>query len=176
MRWRPLEERFWEKVNKDGPVPHADANLGPRWVWTAGKTSDGYGQFRHDRETVKTAHITAYELLVGPVPDGKQLDHRCRVRRCVRPDHLEPVTQRMNIMRGMGLARFNAGVTHCPKGHPYKGRNLYVNPNTGARNCRTCLDESRRRYLERKRKRTHVMDGATAEAGRLLDAYLEAAS
>lgn len=76
-------ERFWAKVDKSGPSGC--------WFWTASKTQSGYGMFHG-----KGAHRYAYELLVGPVPTGFQLDHLCRVKHCVNPDHLEPVTPRKN--------------------------------------------------------------------------------
>lgn len=69
------------------------------WVWTAARTSKGYGQFRIGPRPVR-AHRYAYTLLVGPIPDGLQLDHLCRNRLCVNPGHLEPVTNWENTLRG----------------------------------------------------------------------------
>jgi len=80
-------ERFWKKVQK-GPGC---------WLWTAGLNGGGYGKYT-DTETWKTyiAHRYAWEKLVGPIPDGLDLDHRCHVRRCVNPAHLRPVTTKQN--------------------------------------------------------------------------------
>src|ERR1019366_4519713 len=70
------------------------------WLWTGGLNRGGYGQFMTPPCTV--AHRVAYELFVGPIPEGLQLDHLCRVRSCVNPQHLEPVSQQENIRRGLG--------------------------------------------------------------------------
>ena len=93
------------------------------------------------------AHRVAYELQVGPIPVGLQLDHLCRVRSCVNPAHLEPVTSAENTRRGLRAMK-----THCPQGHPYAGENLLIRP-TGQRRCRTChLAGKRAGYLKRIKK------------------------
>jgi hypothetical protein len=97
------EARFWSKVNKDGPIPAHAPELGQCWIWTASCTKDGYGEFRHDGG--KLAHRYAYRLLVGAIPPLRVLDHLCRVRCCVNPHHLEPVTRRMNTQRGIVASR-----------------------------------------------------------------------
>lgn len=106
-----LPARFWSKVRvtTDGC-----------WMWTAGTNGRGYGCYYHGK-TTKRAHGVAYETLVGPVPEGKQLDHLCRQRLCANPSHLEPVTNRENTLRGIGTSAQNARKTHCPRGHPYTG-------------------------------------------------------
>ena len=107
--------RFWAKVNCNGPQPAAAPELGPCWIWTASIKPNGYGQYSLARiagkKTVAYAHRFAYELLVGPIPHGLQLDHLCRVRLCVNPDHLEPVSRSINLRRG-GHAR-----AVCRRGH-----------------------------------------------------------
>lgn len=109
------------------------------WVWTGSTINSGYGQLRHRQVGSSLVHRIAYENLVGPVGPGLVLDHLCRVRRCCNPDHLEPVTQQQNLLRGVGT---NAAKTHCNKGHEYSPDNTYVGkrPRTGApyRICRTC--------------------------------------
>ena len=97
---------------------------------------DGYAQVRVDGR-IQYAHRVVYEWLVDQIPSGLTLDHLCRVRDCVRPDHLEPVTMRENLMRGSTFVARNAAKTHCPSGHPYTGVNLYLNPQ-GGRECRAC--------------------------------------
>lgn len=96
----------------------------------------GYGQVRINGKTVY-AHRLAYESEVGPIPEGLTLDHLCRNSLCVNVDHLEAVTQRVNVLRGESLIAKYARRTHCSQGHEYAGDNLYIHP-TGARVCRTC--------------------------------------
>jgi hypothetical protein len=125
-----VESRFWPKVNKTDTC----------WLWAAGRTTLGYGMF-WDGKRVVCAHRFAYELLVGPVEPGRELDHTCRVPSCVNPKHLEPVTHRVNVGRGEAGAKSAAqqrAKTHCPRGHEYTGENTYTNPSTGARHCRAC--------------------------------------
>lgn len=144
------ESRFWSKVDKDGPLPAWAPFLGPCWLWTGAPNASGYGTLRLSggtRRTV-TAHRYAYELRVGPIPDGLTLDHLCRVRACVRPDHLEPVTNKENALRGMSPWAENARKTHCVHGHPFDEANTYM----GAwRVCRTCkmAEQRRRRAAQR---------------------------
>lgn len=88
----PFEKRLWAKVNKRGP--------GGCWLWTATVNHAGYGRFCiGGRGNTGLAHRVVYEFLVGPVPEGLQLDHSCNVRRCVNPKHLEPVTAAENWRR-----------------------------------------------------------------------------
>ncbi len=135
----PPEVRFWAKVDKSGDC----------WLWTARLSHNGYGRFVN-----QAAHRTAYEMLVGPIPEGMQLDHLCRVRRCVNPSHLEPVTPRENLMRSENQVAKHAAKTHCPHGHPYSGRNLYISPR-GHRVCRACshAGDLARREIEKEKRR-----------------------
>lgn len=118
------------------------------WLWTATLSGKGYGQFRF-RGKLWIAHRAAYEIFVGPIPEGATLDHLCRVRRCVNPEHLEPVSQRENLLRGDTITARHAAATHCPRGHEYNSENTYVQPITGGRRCRTCRREQRRAHFER---------------------------
>lgn len=99
-------------------------------------------------------HRVVYELVVGPIPDGMQLDHLCRQRACCNPDHLEPVTCLVNVRRGIG----HGSETHCPKGHPYSGENLQIHQNKGGprRVCKQCrhayMKEWRAARKERQRQ------------------------
>jgi hypothetical protein len=144
------ETRFWSKVNKRGPVPDCRPDLGPCWLWTDSLNNGGYGRFAMGERIVGNAHRIAYEMLVAAIPEKLDLDHLCRVRCCVKPRHLEPVTRLENLARGNTIIRRNIEATHCPHGHPYSGRNLYIKP-SGFRECRACHREQQRRYLERRR-------------------------
>lgn len=84
-----LEARFFAKVDRGDGC----------WLWLACRQRDGYGSFRAG-DSSALAHVFSWELLNGPVPQGLELDHLCRNRRCVRPDHLEPVTHAENVRRG----------------------------------------------------------------------------
>jgi hypothetical protein len=97
------EARFWSKVNKDGPVPAHRPELGPCWVWTDPLSDEGYGRFTLDRKLYQ-AHTWGYCHFVRPIPDGLEPDHLCRNRACVNYEsHLEPVTRRENVRRGVSF-------------------------------------------------------------------------
>ena len=128
-------EKFWNKVDLSDP--------GGCWMWVAACTRGGYGHFQLGGRWVR-AHRFSYEALVGPIPPGLQIDHLCRVRACVNPAHLEPVTCRENLLRGDTLTARNAAKTHCPQGHSYDEANTYIR-STGGRNCRACDRDSARR-------------------------------
>ena len=136
FRDQALPERFWTKIDFD---IHSGLEC---WIWVACKNWDGYGEY-WDRGQMRRSHRIAYAALVGAIPDGLQLDHLCRNRACVNPAHLEPVTCKENINRGMGPIVAGLRVsskTHCPSGHPYSGDNLRIG-STGDRRCRRCQRE-----------------------------------
>jgi HNH endonuclease len=105
------------------------------WLWTGTTSHGGYGSFRMDGRQ-QGAHRVAYVLFRGPIPDGLTIDHLCRVPGCVNPDHLEAVTMRENTLRGVSKVAQQARKTHCLRGHPLSGDNLWVRG--GKRFCRTC--------------------------------------
>lgn len=126
------------------------------WTWTGSLTQGGYGKFKVNGRTV-LAHRWVHECLVGPIPKGFQLDHLCRNRACINPDHLEPVTPRVNTARsGMVAARKRRAeeATTCKNGHPFSGHNLSIEVASDGtfrqRRCKTCVNEASRRYRQRR--------------------------
>lgn len=136
---------FWDKTI---PEPNSGCIL-----WTAGTTFGGYGVFRvHGR--LKRAHIFSYELVHGSVPDGMQLDHKCRVPCCVNPGHLEAVTQRENILRGTAPPAINARMTVCINGHEFTTENTHIFYESNGkvhRRCKICL----RQYQNERYRKQH---------------------
>jgi len=136
-----FEERFWRKVRKTDTC----------WLWPNPK-ENGYGETYRNGRTVY-AHRAAYVLVKGPIADGHQVDHLCKVRNCVRPDHLEAVSPQENNARSTSPSAQNLAKDQCPQGHPYDQANTYMNGRKRA--CRICRNEIKRRH----RKRKVVSDG-----------------
>lgn len=132
--WEPpsREERFWSFVDVGHPLGC--------WQWVGATLPTGYGQFHNLKP-----HRVAYELLMGAIPEDMTLDHLCRNRACVNPDHLEPVTQGVNNLRGYGVSGVNARKVRCIRGHLLAGDNVYHPPSRpNARVCLACMREYRR--------------------------------
>lgn len=163
----PNASGFWSRVDKDAEADGC-------WLWSGaqfgGDAGDRYGSFyvRGNPGRQVYAHRLSYELAIGPIPDGLHLDHLCCIRLCVNPAHLEPVTSRVNTLRGNTPAARNLAKTHCRNGHPLSGSNLYLTPD-GRRRCRSCrrdFDRTRRRKAaERKGAAKSVAPGAATHGG-----------
>lgn len=146
----PEAQRFWQKVDKDGQLPKWAPFLGPCWLWTAATDRHGYGVF-NALGSPKRAHRASWWLRQGEWPSG-YLDHLCRVRRCVNPDHLEEVTLAENLLRGFGASGVNARKTHCVNGHEFTPENTYkVSTMPRRRVCRRCTLDRQRVAYQRKR-------------------------
>lgn len=138
----PPAERFWKKV-----VGREDPD--GCWLWTAGTwgTTQKCGRFRDGEKSV-VAHRWAYEQAKGPIPEGLVIDHLCRTPLCVNPAHLEAVTNRENVLRGVGYTAEKARQTHCIHGHEFTPENTRYSPSRpNSRECLTC----KRQRAERKR-------------------------
>ncbi len=157
-----LPTNFLVKVNFNGRLPDHRPELGRCWEWVAGKFTAGYGTFWFEGRA-QVAHGISYRLLVGHIPATFTLDHLCRVRHCVNPKHLEPVTSKENILRGTGLTAANARKDKCRYGHPYDEENTYVRVGTHAsRECRIC---HRRWDAEYRARRKTMTNGAKSKGG-----------
>lgn len=130
------EHEFWQRVQKTDTC----------WLWTGALNSYGYGtlsRWTDGKRRQLRAHRVAYELLVGPIPEGLVLDHLCRVKVCVNPAHLEAVTDRVNIYRAIVMP------THCPHGHRYTDRRN----GRGERVCVECIRIKNAAYTAKERER-----------------------
>lgn len=157
MKERPIlssgvdRARFWAKVN----VTPDDGC----WLWDASRNQKGYGRFSLAGR-MTTAHRASWLLNnAAQIPDGWTVDHLCRNRACVRPDHLEAVPHRVNLLRGNTVTARAAATTQCPAGHPYNNTNT-LRRKRGGRTCRAC-DRARaaKAYIQRgkpRRRRPHL--------------------
>jgi hypothetical protein len=106
------------------------------WFWKGCKVTGGYGEFWNGKKYV-LAHRFSYEIHKGKIPDGLHIDHLCRIRNCMNPDHMEPVTKGTNTLRGFSPSAINARKTSCKNGHELSGENLGINSNKD-RFCKIC--------------------------------------
>jgi hypothetical protein len=132
---RPLIERFWSKVDKNGP--------NGCWLWTGYKDTYGYGRISIGHQGKIQAHRLSYEIVNGLIPSHLELDHLCRNVACVNPTHLEAVTHQANTLRGDGPTSMNARQIFCRRGHSFDLFNTRISK-AGSRRCRTCDRERKR--------------------------------
>lgn len=124
-RYEAATDRIEARLDKTGDC----------WLWPGGTSGNGYGQLTtltgdERKQTTIKVHRAMYERHVGPIPEGMELDHLCKVKRCANPAHLEPVTHLENVQRWM------TSITACPQGHEYTESNTYMQGAT--RVCRQC--------------------------------------
>ena len=137
--------------------------IGECWKWQGSKSSNGYGIVRwniSDTGKAIQAHRFIYEMVKGKIPDGKVLDHLCKNTDCVNPDHLEPVSQRENILRGEGFAAVQAKKTHCKRGHEFNEANTIITDGKSGypiRKCRICYEARWRKYYVPKKRAKHYL-------------------
>ena len=127
------------------------------WLWTGAHNGNGYPviSIARNGKGGKNAYAyrLSYEWAKGPIPPDKEIDHLCRIRWCVNPDHLEAVTHRVNMLRGNTVAAFHAQKTECKRGHPFTADNVYFTANgKGCVACRRMYDRTRNPIRKRKKK------------------------
>lgn len=149
-RTRSVAERAWSKFQRD-----PDSGC---WVWTGYRDKNGYGKIwmgHPDRSFM--AHRVMYELIVGPIPTGLQIDHLCRNTSCVNPSHLEPVTAAVNTYRAESVTGRYARAANCSKcGLPLQAK---VGRSRGGRECRPCVRRYQREWDRARRKVGRGRDG-----------------
>lgn len=127
-----------------------DVDPGGCWLWKGCTTAKGYGLIQAGK--LRPVHRVSYELHVGPIPQGLDLDHLCRVRNCANPAHLEPVTHRVNVLRGESPSAINARSEACKHGHRWAPETTYIT-RKGSRDCRPCKLKRNLAYKARRRLR-----------------------
>ena len=150
MVGQTIEQRLMEKVS---PEPNSGC-----WLWMGALHNDGYGVIRigtRSSGAIKKAHRVSYETFIGTIPNGLEIDHLCRVRCCINPHHLEPVTPEVNRLRGFGVSRLNEMKTHCVRGHEFTEANTlhFIHRGKECRRCKRCtVDQCAQRYKLKKLK------------------------
>ena len=139
------KKRFFQKIKK----------VNKCWEWQGCISSKGYGTFGFFGKWCK-AHRASYMLFVGKIPEGLTIDHKCKNKKCVNPEHLRPMTMRDNILLGENCAAVNAKKTHCKRGHEFLKENIYplkMKNGRNSRSCRICIKirsvyNNKKRYVK----------------------------
>lgn len=146
-----IEDRFLNQIVL-GTRPACRPDLTRCWLWT-GALYGGYGHLWCDGKQLMV-HRFIYELVFGPILFDLEIDHLCRVRNCVNPSHMEAVTNKVNVLRGVSFVAVNALKTHCKRGHPFDEENTYVYKTS--RVCRSCNRERCKLFEREKRARIRL--------------------
>lgn len=149
----PSREQVREKLIA-GSIPVTETGC---WLWLGGESGDGYGHTRWGSHY--KAHRLSYIIFRGPIAEGRQVDHLCKVRCCINPDHLEVVTPRVNTLRSSAFTADQARQTHCHKGHEFTEANTCKQGNH--RVCRACKRAEWHRRQARIKAR-QALDGKEA--------------
>lgn len=144
----PLEQRIRRLSEESGDC----------WLWTRRLDKDGYGRITVNKRPAR-AHRVSYETFVGPIPEGLELDHLCKVRRCVNPKHLEPVPHLVNVERSVDVGR-RSGPNQCVHGHLLDDVNTYRVQ--GLTQCRECHRKRNREYAARRRAALAAQSGGAS--------------
>ena len=144
-----MPERTPQRAALDRALALTKKSESGRWLFTGSLDKDGYGLMGVTGVGTQRVHRLAYEVLAGPIPEGMEIDHLCRVRNCMNPVHLEAVTRRVNSLRSESFAAINARKTHCIHGHEFTPENTYYRTPTH-RQCRQCGREASTRYFATK--------------------------
>lgn len=145
-RWKTTAVTISKNIT---PLKRFEAKFIPEpnsgcWIWTGATNQYGYGRFLINRRAT-LAHRFSYAAFKGPLLEGFELDHLCRVRCCVNPDHLEQVTHDVNVRRGGRMLN-----EACPSGHAFSAENTWINPKTGWRQCRQCNRDNQKRMSQQR--------------------------
>ena len=146
-------ERLSDKIS---PEPNSGC-----WLWTGALSTRGYARIWHQGQ-MRQAHRIMYEMTRGSIPNPLVIDHLCRVRHCVNPDHMEVVTNRENLLRGVGITAKNYRKTHCIRGHIFNYENTVILPSKPTvRHCRKCKNLHWRRWWRSKHPNApiKILDG-----------------
>ena len=143
------ENRFLKYIEKDKDGC---------WNWIGGLLHNGYGAFTGEKRKSVRAHRFSYEMYKEKIPKGLTIDHLCRNKRCVNPEHLEAVTMRVNVLRGSSFAAKNARKDHCLRGHDITKKENYYVTKFGGRQCKEC---TKIRHINSKSIETLMMEMRT---------------